>query len=151
MRVLLVEDDRDLRSLLADLLAGADCEVVEAGSGDAAAVLVDGPGGFDVLVTDIHMPGRLDGLDLGRRFRAPHAGNPVVYMTGRPEAVRGVRLRADCEAVLFKPCGLSALVTTMQAMVARSRQDFRKNSGSCLGRLRVHGRRTGRGTGRASA
>lgn len=120
MRVLLAEDDQDLRSLLAEMLAGADCEVVEADSADAAALLVDCPDGFDVLVTDIHMPGRLDGLDLGRRFRARHARNPILYMTGRPEAMRGVRLRPDREAVLFKPCGLLALVATVQAMTEAS-------------------------------
>lgn len=122
MRVLLVDDDPALRSVLAELLTGADGEVVEAESGDDAALLLDSANVFDVLVTDIHMPGRLDGLDLGRRFRARHARSPIVYMTGRPEAMRGVRLHADREAVLFKPYGLSALVATTQAMVARSRQ-----------------------------
>ena len=123
MRVLLVEDDRELRSALAELLAGADCEVVEAESADAAAPLVDGPEAFDALVTDIHMPGRLNGLDLGRRFRARHARKPIVYMTGQPEAMRGVRLRADREALLLKPCGLSALVATTRVMVAQSEQE----------------------------
>ena len=123
MRVLLVEDDRELRSVLAELLVDADCEVVEAESADAAAPLVDGPEAFDALVTDIHMPGRLNGLDLGRRFRARNALSPIMYMTGQLEAMRGIRLRADREALLLKPYGLSALVATTRAMVAQSKQD----------------------------
>lgn len=151
MRVLLAEDDRELRLLLAETLLGANCEVVEAESGDAAALLVDCPDGFDVLVTDIHMPGRLNGLDLGRRFRARHARSPILYMTGQPGAMRGVRLRSHREAVLFKPCGMSALVATMQAMVAKSRQDSQTNPGSYLDRLRVHAKRMGRSGSRANA
>lgn len=120
MRVLLAEDDQEIRSLLAEILIDADCEVVEAESGDAAALLVNCPDGFDVLVTDIHMPGRLNGLDLGRLFRASHARTPILYMTGRPDVMCGVRLRPNREAVLFKPCGLLALVATMQAMVEKN-------------------------------
>jgi len=123
MRILLTEDEQELRSMLAEMLTNADHEVVEAESADAAAVLMRCPDGFDALVTDIHMPGRLDGLELGRLFRRRHARNPIVYMTGRPDAMCGVRLRPDCEAVLFKPYGLLALVATLQAMPERSMQD----------------------------
>ena len=103
MRVLLTEDEQELRSMLAEVLIEANYEVVEAASGDAAALLLDCPNGFDVLVTDIHMPGRLDGLALGRRFRAHYVQSPILYMTGRPDAMRGVRLHPDREAVLLKP------------------------------------------------
>ncbi len=123
MRVLLTENEQELRSMLAEVLIEADYEVVEAASGDAAALLLDCPNGFDVLVTDIHMPGRLNGLDVGRRFRARYARSPILYMTGRPDAMRGVRLHLDREAVLFKPHGLLALVATVQAMVVKSIQD----------------------------
>jgi CheY-like chemotaxis protein len=64
MRVLLTEDEHELRSMLAHTLIEADYKVVEADSGDAAAGLLKGSDRFDVLVTDIHMPGRLDGLAL---------------------------------------------------------------------------------------
>ncbi len=144
MRVLLAEDNQELRSLLAEALIDADCEVVEAESSDAAALLVDCPDGFDVLVTDIHMPGRLNGLGLGRLFQARHARTPILYMTGRPDAMCGVRLRPDREAVLFKPCRLSALVTTMRVMVAKNRRDCRENSGSCLDLLRAYEGRVSR-------
>lgn len=129
--------------MLAESLLGANCEVVEAESGDAAALLVDCPEGFDALVTDIHMPGRLNGLDLGRRFRARHARSPILYMTGQPEAMRGVRLRPHRETVLFKPCGVLALVAILQAMVAKNRQNSQTSSGSYLDRLRAHGKRVG--------
>lgn len=118
IRVLLTEDEKEIRSLLAEVLADAGYEVVEAESGDAAALLMDHPDAFDVLVTDIHMPGRLSGLDLGRRFRERHARSPILYVTGRPDAMRGVPMRPNREVVLFKPHGLLALVATVQAMLA---------------------------------
>lgn len=117
-RVLLTEDDEDIRSMLAEVLVDAGYEVVEAESGDAAALLIDRPNVFDVLVTDIHMPGRLNGRDLGRRFREQHARSPILYVTGRPDAMRGVPMRPNRESVLFKPHGLRALVATVQAMLA---------------------------------
>jgi len=44
-------------------------------------------------------------------------------MTGRPDAMRGVKLHPDREAVLFKPYGLLVLVATIQAMLAASMQE----------------------------
>lgn len=117
-RVLLTEDEEEIRSLLAEVLIEAGHEVVEAESGDAAALLMDEPDVFDVLVTDVHMPGRLSGLDLGRRFRERHAHSPILYVTGRPDAMRGVAMCPNRDVVLFKPHGLRVLVATVQAMLA---------------------------------
>ena len=130
MRVLLTEDEQELRSILVEALIEADYEVVEAASGDEAVLLLDCPNGFDVLVTDIHMPGRLNGLALGRRFRARYTRSPILYMTGRPDAMRGVRLDPDREVVLFKPYRLLVLVATVQALLATSMQNP-GNSGLC--------------------
>lgn len=104
--------------MLAEVLVDAGYEVVEAESADVAAELIDHPDVFDVLVTDIHMPGRLSGLDLGRRFRERNARSPILYVTGRPDAMRGILMRPNREVVLLKPLGLLALVATVQAMLA---------------------------------
>ena len=117
-RVLLTEDEEEIRLMLAEVLVAAGYEVIEAESGDVAAELIDHPDVFDVLVTDIHMPGRLSGLDLGRRFRERHARSPILYVTGRPDAMRGISMRPNREVVLLKPLGLLALVATVQAMLA---------------------------------
>lgn len=116
--LLLVEDEADIRTVLAEVLADAGHEVVEAESGDAAALLLDGPNSFDMLVTDINMPGFLDGIGLAARFRRRHATRPILYVTGRPDALRQVRMRPNREAALVKPYGLLSLVSTVQAMLA---------------------------------
>jgi len=80
-RILLVEDEEEIRSMLAEVLADAGHEVVEAESGDAAALILDQFDNLDALVTEVHMPGRLNGLGLGRRFRERHALSPILYVT----------------------------------------------------------------------
>ena len=67
MRVLIAEDDRSLRTVMERALRGR-AEVVACGDGAEALALLE-PGGFDVAVVDIRMPG-LDGLELLRRSRA---------------------------------------------------------------------------------
>ena len=69
--ILLVEDEAEIRLMLAEVLADAGHAVVEADSGDAAALLLQNREDFDALVTDITMPGRLDGI-------VTNWGNPLV-------------------------------------------------------------------------
>ena len=116
--ILLVEDEAEIRLMLAEVLVDAGHAVVEADSGDAAALLLEGNADFDVLVTDITMPGQLDGIGLAKRFRMLHSHRPILYVTGRPDALRHTPLRPDREAALVKPYGLLMLVTTVQTMLA---------------------------------
>lgn len=116
--ILLVEDEAEIRHMLAEVLADAGHQVIEAGTGDAAALLLEENPGFDVLVTDINMPGRLDGIELARRFRMLHSHRPILYVTGRPNALRQTALRPNLEVALIKPHGLLKLVATVQAMLA---------------------------------
>jgi CheY-like chemotaxis protein len=64
LRVLLVEDEGLIRLLTAEVLHEEGFEVVEAWNGVEAIRLLDGPDGFDVLFTDVRMPGTLDGIDV---------------------------------------------------------------------------------------
>ena len=116
--ILLVEDEADIRTVLAEVLEEAGHEVVEAETGDSAALLLDKSAGFDMLVTDVNMPGLLDGIGLAARFRKRHAARPILYVTGRPDALRQVAMRPHREAALFKPYGLLSLVVTVRTMLA---------------------------------
>ena len=118
--LLLVEDEADIRSVLVEVLVDAGHEVVEAETGDSAALLLDKSASFDMLVTDINMPGFLDGIGLAKRFRSCHATRPILFVTGRPDALRQVPLRLNRDAALIKPYGLLSLVFTVQTMLAAS-------------------------------
>jgi signal transduction histidine kinase/CheY-like chemotaxis protein len=81
--VVLVDDNDDVRETVAEALKSLGYRVTEAASGDAALDLLESRAGeFDVVVTDVIMPGKLDGLALGRivRKRWPELG--ILLTTG---------------------------------------------------------------------
>jgi signal transduction histidine kinase/ActR/RegA family two-component response regulator len=82
-RVLLVDDDPDVREVLAAQLKDFGCSVVEAPNGDAALELLDDPetGFFDLLISDYAMPG-LSGTGLARAARERDPSLPVLLVTG---------------------------------------------------------------------
>ena len=82
VRVLLVEDEVFIRIDTAEHLRARGFEVVEAGSADDAVEYVASGERIDVLVTDIRMPGSLDGLDLAARLRAEQPDLPIVVASG---------------------------------------------------------------------
>ena len=115
VRVLLVEDDRDLRSALAELLRFERIEVAEAENGlEALLHLRSATPAPDVVLLDLAMP-----IMNGWEFRAAQlrdptiAGVPVVLLTSQ----QGDGLEA--EAVLTKPCPPEQLLATI-ARVARA-------------------------------
>lgn len=90
-RILLVEDEPLLRELTRDDLADEGHDVTVAADADEALDLLD-TAAFDLLVTDIRMPGRIDGWELARlaRWRFPELA--VIYISGySPETSEPVR------------------------------------------------------------
>ena len=81
-RVLLVEDEGLIRLVTAEYLRDEGFEVVEAWDGDEAARLLDACDGFDVLFTDVRMPGMLDGVDVAVRARHRYPELPVLVTSG---------------------------------------------------------------------
>lgn len=89
LTVLLAEDDLLVRGLCCAKLRYS-YRVVEADTGDQALLLLQ-RGDIDVLVTDICMPGALDGWALAEQARLSHPHIPVVYASSRrEEAARAV-------------------------------------------------------------
>ncbi|MGZ3708398.1 MAG: response regulator, partial [Bdellovibrionota bacterium] len=93
-KVLLVEDDSELRDLLAGFLKPA-YQVIEAESVEMAMdrIAEDSP---HILVTDIRMPGE-SGLSLLREVRARQSDLPVILITGETDrkiAIEGLKLGA---------------------------------------------------------
>ena len=86
-RVLIVEDEFLIRLTLAEVLADEGYEVLEAESGDEAVALLDGDGEIAVLLTDIQLPGTMDGRALVKHARQGRPDLPVIFMTGRPDTI----------------------------------------------------------------
>jgi len=117
-RLLVVEDEHEIRSILVELLQEIGYDVIAAASGDDASVLLQTAPGFDALVTDIHMPGQLDGLALARLFREQYPESPIVYVTGNPGALRHTAICSGKDAVLPKPYWLPALIRALDVLLA---------------------------------
>ena len=114
--VLLVEDEPLIREILVEELRSAGFTVCEAASADDAAELIDRRPQFSLLLTDIHMPGRMDGLALGRLMRSRFPELPVVYITGRPDVLG--RLGSN-EVLVHKPFTPPDILETIQRLLFR--------------------------------
>ncbi len=85
--VLLVEDEPLIRELLGDLLADLGASVIEFGTADAGIeYLSASPITFDLIITDVMTPGRLNGLDLANLVSQRWPTIPVLVTSGYPGA-----------------------------------------------------------------
>ena len=103
-RVLVVEDDRLVRSHVRTQLEGLGHDVSSAADGPSGLDTLEREGPFDLLLTDVVMPGGMSGRDLAERAREACPGIAVLYMSGFTEnaIVHGGRLDAGVQ-LLSKP------------------------------------------------
>ena len=112
MKILIAEDEKDLRSLLYDQLAGAGYDVVQAEDGIKAFEVFqkENP---DMAILDVMMP-MMDGLSLLLKIRET-SNIPVIFLTARGDEidkVSGLRLGAD--DYLVKPWGMNELLARIE-------------------------------------
>ncbi len=112
-RVLFAEDDTLIRLCTSELLRQEGFHVVEAENGDAAACILNTQS-FDILLTDVRMPGLKDGFDLATHARRSNPTMPVVVITGYADNV-GARIRdlGERVALIQKPFRLQELVAAL--------------------------------------
>jgi len=114
-RILLVEDEPPLRLLARRALVAAGHEVQAAEDADAALAVIDA--GFlpDVLVTDVTMPGEMDGLALAEALLARLPGLSVVLVSGYAAATVGEGLAGRGMRFLEKPFRMADLAAAVSA------------------------------------
>jgi two-component system alkaline phosphatase synthesis response regulator PhoP len=117
-RILLVEDDRTLRTALGDALRGEGHAVTAAADGDEALAALRGSA-FALLVLDVMLPGP-SGLEILQRLRARDRDTPVMLLTARSsegDKVLGLELGAD--DYVTKPFSLRELLARVRALLRR--------------------------------
>jgi two-component system, OmpR family, response regulator len=118
-RLLLVDDEDNLRSMLEAALRHSGFEVHAVDSGRAALEAV-GPIEPDLVVLDVMLPD-VDGFDVCRRWRQEGRRTPVVFLTARDgteDKVRGLTTGGD--DYLVKPFSLEELVARIRAVLRRT-------------------------------
>jgi signal transduction histidine kinase/ActR/RegA family two-component response regulator len=128
LRVLLVEDNDEVAAGTEALLQMMGHTVTCAFNADAALRLVEDntPASFDLVISDIHMPGAMNGIDLAEAIEARAAPLPVILVTGYAEELE--RARNVNARVLSKPFDIELLETLLQA-IRREREQRVQTAG----------------------
>jgi len=117
-RVLIVEDDRQVRETVADYLAAHDYEVAQAADGAAMrkALAAELP---DLVLLDVRLPGE-DGLALARWLRERH-DVAIIMLTAAGEVIdRVVGLEVGADDYIGKPFDLRELLARMKSVLRRA-------------------------------
>ena len=118
--LLLVDDEEPLRAILAELLRDAGHEVLEAASAAAALDQADGRK-IDALITDVGLPGGMNGRQLADAVRDRHPGVEVLFVTGYAEStVLNKGALAPGMHIMTKPFALTDFSGRVARMVAAS-------------------------------
>jgi CheY-like chemotaxis protein len=127
-RVLFVDDESVIRFVTAEALRDQGFEVAEAANGDEALALFKKPDHFDILFTDVKMPGSMDGVELASMIRHLDPGIPILIASGYALNLEH-RLDAVSSPVIFiqKPYNLAKLVATVRALVDKKPDSTKLN------------------------
>ncbi len=121
--ILIVDDDRDIRTLLADYLEKQGLRCTTAADGREMKAALDHHR-VDLIVLDLMMPGE-DGLTLCRNLRAaggPQANTPILMLTARGEDMdRILGLEMGADDYLAKPFVPRELYARIRAILRRAR------------------------------
>jgi DNA-binding response OmpR family regulator len=110
--ILVVDDELGILDLVRRVLEHGNYTVVTSRSGDHAWDVIErGKPNIDLVLTDIVMPGSIDGLTLAGKIRQKYKKLPVLFMTGAPEdSDENAAEMARKKVLLRKPFSLKELV-----------------------------------------
>ncbi|MFJ2982903.1 MULTISPECIES: PAS domain-containing protein [unclassified Pseudomonas] len=118
--VLVVDDEPSVRMFVSETLGSCGYVVIEAADSLAGLQLLRSDTRIDLLVTDIGLPGGIDGRQMAQAARISRPGLPVLFMTGyvQPHVLGEAPLDADT-AVLTKPFALEALTLNVSTLLGQ--------------------------------
>jgi CheY-like chemotaxis protein len=113
--VLLAEDFLDVQAYFVDILENeAGCSVTAVTTADGALSLLQGGARFDLLFTDVRMPGELNGFELAREARRADAAMKIVCMTGYADLQPAP---GTCDVFLQKPIKPKKLIALVNELL----------------------------------
>jgi CheY-like chemotaxis protein len=115
-KVLVVEDDAEVRALIVESLAGLGYAIVEAADGRQAIQVLKATPAIDLLFTDVVLPGGMSGADVAAEATRRNAGIKVLYVSGYTDNVLARRGQLDPGAQFInKPFRRSELAQKVRA------------------------------------
>ena len=116
-RILVVDDDADLRALVCDFLGANGLDVAGAANGVAMdAAMAEKR--FDLVILDLMMPGE-DGLSIMRRLRKPGGPGVIMLSAMGEDTDRIIGLEVGADDYLSKPCNPRELLARVRAVLRR--------------------------------
>jgi CheY-like chemotaxis protein len=115
--ILVVEDEMLLRLDLAHQLRSAGFDVIVAGSGDEAVSILKAKDDVDLILTDIRMPGEIDGAELSRSVRGQAQHIKVVVLS----AYVDTQQQLPVDATFRKPIRIKALLAKLRELLPSPR------------------------------
>ncbi len=113
--VLLVEDEPIVRLDLASELRGARYEVIEASNADEAlSVLHSSP--IDLMISDVVMPGSIDGVALAARARKVNSGMKIIIISGESSQAPAENV---ADGYVAKPYGCTPVLKTCRKLLSQ--------------------------------
>ena len=137
--VLFVEDEPLVRESVIPELEDAGFEVITSENGDDASCILHKMGRIDLLLTDIRMPGRINGWDLAEMARGRHPKLPVIYTSAFAP-----KQGSEIEGSLFlaKPFRIGEILNAIEELKSRNEDlSFNEEMQSANVELKQSGRR----------
>lgn len=133
LKILIVEDDRELRQLFSHVLTRQGYSVIGASDGIEALKIIDGDY-FDLIISDVMMPG-MDGFELAESLRNAGIMTPILMITARDsfdDMRRGFLSGTD--DYMVKPINVNEMVLRVGALLRRAQMinDRRQVIGSTV-------------------
>lgn len=115
--VLVVEDEALIRMSLADAMEDAGFTVVEANGADAAVREFANRQDIDIVITDVQMPGSMDGIGLCEWLHTNQPGVPFIICSGRDTLSDLQRFPAGTFRVSAKPYSMDSIVDQVRELI----------------------------------
>ncbi len=121
MRILLVEDDKDVAGFVLKGLREAG-HVVEHAANGRDGLFLAASENFDAIILDRMLPGGIDGIRLLETLRAQNNQTPVLFLSALAQVDERVRgLKAGGDDYLTKPFAFAELLARVEALTRRSK------------------------------
>lgn len=116
--ILVLEDDRTLQTIVAAMLRSLKYEIKTADHADAARKLVAEGAHFDLLLSDVMLPGGTNGPEFARELAESRPGIPIIFMSGYSrEVAENSGILGEHRILLTKPFKIERLAVALRDML----------------------------------